>query len=80
MVTADIAPGAEVVCDVSDAEQRRQLRSPTLGALDGLVNNAALLVSRKTHDEIPLDEWDRMFAVNVKGAFLCARAAAVAMG
>ena len=38
-----------------------------LGALDGLVNNAALLVSRKTHDEIPLDEWDRMFAVNVQG-------------
>jgi 3-oxoacyl-[acyl-carrier protein] reductase len=48
--------------------------------VDGLVNCAALLVSRKAHHEIDLDEWDRMFAVNVKGSFLCARAAAAAMG
>ena len=48
-------------------------------SIDGLVNNAGLLVSRKTHDQIPLDEWDRMFAVNVKGTFLCARAAVRAM-
>jgi NAD(P)-dependent dehydrogenase (short-subunit alcohol dehydrogenase family) len=48
--------------------------------VDGLVNCAALLVSRKSYDEIDLDEWDRMFAVNVRGSFLCARAAAAAMG
>ena len=44
-----------------------------IGAIDGLVNNAALLVDRQPYDEIPLDEWDRMFAVNVRGSFLCAR-------
>ena len=38
-----------------------------------------MLVSRQSFDEIPLDEWDRMFAVNVRGSFLCARAAAAAM-
>ena len=38
-----------------------------------------MLVSRQRFDEIPLDEWDRMFAVNVRGSFLCARAAAAAM-
>ena len=45
------------------------------GALDGLLNNAGLIVTRKNHDDIPLDEWDRVFAVNVKGTFLCSRAA-----
>ncbi len=74
VVTADISDGADVRCDVSDADAVDTAFSE-LGSLDGLVNNAALLVSRKTHDQIPLDEWDRMFAVNVKGAFLCARAA-----
>ncbi len=79
VVAADIAPDAEVVCDVSDPEQVDKLFAQA-GEVDGLVNNAALLVSRKAHDEIDLEEWDRMFAVNVRGAFLCARAAAVAMG
>jgi NAD(P)-dependent dehydrogenase (short-subunit alcohol dehydrogenase family) len=79
VVAADIAPDAEVACDVSDPQQVDKLFAHA-GDVDGLVNNAALLVSRKAHDEIDLEEWDRMFAVNVRGAFLCARAAVVAMG
>ena len=79
VVTADIRPGADVTCDVSDADQVADLFAEA-GTIDGLVNNAALLVSRQAYDEIPLDEWDRMFAVNVRGSFLCARAAAAAMG
>ena len=78
VVTADVSDGADVCCDVSDAaavDAMFDSMLSELGTLDGLVNNAALLVSRKTHDQISLDEWDRMFAVNVKGAFLCARAA-----
>jgi 3-oxoacyl-[acyl-carrier protein] reductase len=78
VVTADISDGADVRCDVSDAVAVDTTFSE-LGSIDGLVNNAGLLVCRKTHDQIPLDEWDRMFAVNVKGAFLCARAAVRAM-
>jgi NAD(P)-dependent dehydrogenase (short-subunit alcohol dehydrogenase family) len=74
VVTVDILDGAEVHCDVSDSIAVDTAFNE-LGAVDGLVNNAALLVGRKDHDQIPLDEWDRMFAVNVKGAFLCARAA-----
>jgi NAD(P)-dependent dehydrogenase (short-subunit alcohol dehydrogenase family) len=79
VVTADRRPGADVTCDVSDAEQVDAL-FVTAGAVDGLVNSAALLVDRRDYDEIALDEWDRMFAVNVRGSFLCARAAARAMG
>ena len=78
VVTADINPGADFVCDVSDAAAvDRFFRE--VGVVDGLVNNAALLVGRKRHDEIDLAEWDRMFAVNARGTFLCARAAVRAM-
>ena len=79
VVGVDLAPGADATCDVSDAGQVEALFGG-LGRVDGLVNCAALLVDRKAHDEIPLDEWDRMFAVNVRGSFLCARSAAAAMG
>ena len=77
-VTVDIAAGADVRCDVSDADQVSATFAE-VGDVDGLVNCAALLVGRKAYDEIDLDEWDRMFAVNVRGSFLCARAAAAAM-
>ena len=46
------------------------------GRIDILVNNAAHLygITRKPFVEIPLDEWDRMMTVNLKGPFLCCRA------
>jgi 3-oxoacyl-[acyl-carrier protein] reductase len=78
-ITADVAAGVDVTCDVSDVRQVSALFVET-GDVDGLVNCAALLVSRKAYDKIDLGEWDRMFAVNVRGSFLCARAAAAAMG
>jgi len=78
-ITADVTAGADMACDVSDADQVSGMFAE-VGDVDGLVNCAALLVSRKAYDEIDLDEWDRMFAVNVRGSFLCARAAAAAMG
>jgi 3-oxoacyl-[acyl-carrier protein] reductase len=78
VVTADLTPGADVRCDVSDADDVAKLFAEA-GEVDGLVNNAALLVGRRPFDEIDLDEWDRMFAVNVRGTFLCARGAAAAM-
>jgi 3-oxoacyl-[acyl-carrier protein] reductase len=78
-VTVDVAAGADMTCDVSDAGQVSATFAE-VGDVDGLVNCAALLVGRKAYDEIDLDEWDRMFAVNVRGSFLCARAAAAAMG
>jgi NAD(P)-dependent dehydrogenase (short-subunit alcohol dehydrogenase family) len=79
VVTVDVQPGADLTCDVSDPEQVEAL-FVAVGTIDGLVNCAALLVDRRAFDEIDLDEWDRMFAVNVRGSFLCARAAAQAMG
>jgi NAD(P)-dependent dehydrogenase (short-subunit alcohol dehydrogenase family) len=79
VVTVDVRDGADVVCDVSDPDQVAALFEDA-GRVDGLVNCAALLVNRTAFDQIDLDEWDRMFAVNVRGSFICARAAAAAMG
>jgi 3-oxoacyl-[acyl-carrier protein] reductase len=78
-VTLDVTAGADIICDVSDPGQVSATFAE-VGHADGLVNCAALLVGRKAYHEIELDEWDRMFAVNVRGSFLCARAAAAAMG
>ena len=79
VITADMMVGADLTCAVSDADQVSAMFAEA-GDVDGLVNCAALLVGRKAYDEIDLAEWDRMFAVNVRGSFLCARAAAEAMG
>ena len=48
------------------------------GKLDILVNNAAILI-RKAIEETSEEEWDRIFAVNVKGTFLGTRHAIPAM-
>ena len=45
-----------------------------LGGIDILVNNAAIYPLRPW-TEIEEEEWDRVMAVNLKGYFLCARAA-----
>jgi 3-oxoacyl-[acyl-carrier protein] reductase len=48
------------------------------GRVDGLINNAAIFatipMSRAPFDEVDIDEWDRMMAVNLRGAWLACRA------
>lgn len=46
------------------------------GRIDVLVNNAAYYygILRRPFDEISVEEWDRMMAVNVRGPWLCTRA------
>lgn len=68
----DIAAPEEPASLVSDAE--RDLGGP----LEILVS-AAGIQSFGSIFELPIDEWDRIFAVNVRGTFLLLRAAARAM-
>ena len=51
------------------------------GRLDVIVNNAAVFTSveRKPFTDIPVEEWDRVMAVNVRGVWLCCKAAAPEM-
>jgi 3-oxoacyl-[acyl-carrier protein] reductase len=65
-----------VECDVSDAAAVERMASTAaeLGGADVLVNNAALVPERQAWHEIAESDWDRLFAVNVKGYWLCARA------
>ena len=65
--------------DVTSEQDCRVMAEKTIGAFGGidiLINNAAIYdgLVRKPFDEIPLDEWDRVMGVNVKGAFLATRA------
>lgn len=65
-----------VGCDVAqnEAVQRMVRQAETdFGGIDILVNNAAIYPSRPW-TEISETEWDRVFAVNIKGYYLCARA------
>lgn len=46
-----------------------------MGPLTGLVNNAGVVDVAQRVDEMSLARWQRMFAINVQGTFLCTRAA-----
>jgi NAD(P)-dependent dehydrogenase (short-subunit alcohol dehydrogenase family) len=51
----------------------------TLGRIDVLVNNAGVTVSKPAL-ELTAEDFDSLFSVDVRGAFLCAQAVARAMG
>ena len=66
-----------VEADVSDRRSTQTMVEKVVGELGGvdiLVNNAAIYPLRPW-TEIEEEEWDHVMAVNLKGYFLCARAA-----
>jgi glucose 1-dehydrogenase len=65
LVGADVAQEDDVVRMVAQTVER-------LGSIDVLVNNAGIQVSRPS-DELSSADFDRVLAVNLRGAFLCAR-------
>lgn len=82
--------GATVVCSditASDGIRECDIRDPEaidrfvdrvwseFGSLDVLVNSAGITV-RKDVLEVTPEEWDRLYAVNVRGPFLCSQAIA----
>jgi 3-oxoacyl-[acyl-carrier protein] reductase len=73
-VQADISVADDVARLIEQAEKQ-------LGRVDFLVNNAGYtrFVPMNDLEGMPEDEWDKIFDVNVKGIWLCAKAAAPAM-
>jgi 3-oxoacyl-[acyl-carrier protein] reductase len=70
--------------DVSEQGSTEEMAARTLerfGRIDVLINNAGYFtqIVKKPFEEIAVEEWDRAFAVNVRGSWLCARAVAPAM-
>lgn len=57
---ADVAAGVRAVLD-------------RWGTIDILVNNAAIPGVNKFAHEVAVEEWDRVFAINVRGSFLCTK-------
>jgi 3-oxoacyl-[acyl-carrier protein] reductase len=71
------ATGIQV--DVTSAESTLEMAGETVkkyGSIDIIVNNAAMWggLKFKPLDEIPEEEWDAVFAVNVKGIWQCCKA------
>ena len=74
------AESAALTVDVSDEAQVNDMVTKTVekfGRLDILISNAAIFASinHKPFVDIQVEEWDRLMEVNVKGPWLCAKAA-----
>jgi glucose 1-dehydrogenase len=67
LVGADVSKEDEVVRMVGETIEG-------LGGIDVLVNNAGIQISRPS-SELSSDDFDKVLAVNLRGAFLCAREA-----
>ncbi len=67
LVQGDVSKEEDVVAMFEDTVDK-------LGGLDVLVNNAGIQISRPSH-ELSAEDFDKVLAVNLRGAFLCAREA-----
>jgi|SRR5579871_1550736 len=70
LVPADVAEDAQVRAMLRKVEEG-------FGALDALINNAGTTIEtpHKDLEAVNVADWDRVFAVNVRGLFLVTRAA-----
>lgn len=71
-----------VACDIADSEAVQamgQAVQARYGRCDILVNNAGTKALPASLEDLPIADWDKVFDVNVRGAFLCARVLAKLM-
>ncbi len=73
--------GADVLAIAADVTDEKQVQEvfrqglDRFGRLDILVNNAGTFEGYGPIDELPVESWDKVIAVNLRGPFLCTREA-----
>ena len=66
-VRADVSHPADVQHMVEETVEK-------LGAIDILINNAGITTKANRVADMPIEDWDRVLGVDLKGVFLCTRA------
>lgn len=65
--------GAAIEMDVSDGksvEKGMKQAEKEIGPIEILINNAGIITGMKAVQDLPVDEWDRIMATNVRGPYL----------
>ena len=78
---AEAVGGCAIPCDVGKETEIKQLIDRTLtefGRIDILVNNAGAVARLPVH-ELPVEDWDHVINVNLRGVFLCSKLALPSM-
>jgi glucose 1-dehydrogenase len=81
LVEAQGGRAIPLACDISDQHAVQAARDSVedrLGKADALVNNAGVLQTGHLTD-MPLADWNRLFAINLTGYLICAQAFVPAM-
>ena len=77
LVTGNGGKAVARLCDISrqqDIDALMKSVADEFGRIDILINNAAIY-SRREWTEITAESWDEVMSTNLKGYFICARAA-----
>ena len=69
-----VAIGANIAVETEVIALFDKLKAE-FGSLNYLVNNAGILNQRSSFQDMSLKRWEKIFATNVTGSFLCAREA-----
>jgi 3-oxoacyl-[acyl-carrier protein] reductase len=68
--------GTAVEMDVTDLKSvEKGLKiAEKVGSIDVLINNAGIITGMKAVQDLPVEEWDKIMATNVRGPYLLTRA------
>ena len=68
--------GTAVEMDVTDLKsvEKGLKMAEKIGPVDVLINNAGIITGMKAVQDLPVEEWDKIMATNVRGPYLLMRA------
>jgi len=76
VVTKDGGVGTALEMDVTDLKsvEKGLKMAEKVGPIDVLINNAGIITGMKAVQDLPVEEWDKIMATNVRGPYLLMRA------